>query len=157
MADRAGILRDGVLQQVGSLDELLRRPESEFVARFVRCENILGGQAEDCGADGDTTRVKIGRASVRILGRHSGKVKIMIRPENVLVVPRGTRRRDTGNEFSLKLTRWRDCGAYVRLWLDGPLNLVAHLTHAAFTELEAGTDTNLAVILRPEKIHVLSK
>ncbi|MHC4911979.1 MAG: ABC transporter ATP-binding protein, partial [Planctomycetota bacterium] len=33
VADRAAVLCAGVLQQVGSMDELLRKPNSEFVAR----------------------------------------------------------------------------------------------------------------------------
>ena len=41
VADRAGILNDGVLQQVGPLDELLHKPNSEFVARFLRIKKYL--------------------------------------------------------------------------------------------------------------------
>ncbi len=41
VADRAAILNVGILQQVGSLDELLRKPNSEFIARFMRREKYL--------------------------------------------------------------------------------------------------------------------
>ncbi|MHC4753371.1 MAG: ABC transporter ATP-binding protein [Planctomycetota bacterium] len=41
VADRAGILNEGVLQQVGPLDELLHKPNSEFVARFLRIKKYL--------------------------------------------------------------------------------------------------------------------
>jgi ABC-type sugar transport system ATPase subunit len=41
VADRAAILHQGVVQQIGSLDELLEKPNSEFVARFMRCEKRL--------------------------------------------------------------------------------------------------------------------
>ena len=36
VADRAAILNEGILQQVGPLDELLDKPNSKFVARFMR-------------------------------------------------------------------------------------------------------------------------
>jgi ABC-type Fe3+/spermidine/putrescine transport system ATPase subunit len=36
VADRAAVLNEGILQQVGPLDELLGKPNSEFVARFLR-------------------------------------------------------------------------------------------------------------------------
>ena len=36
VADRAAILNVGVLQQVGSMDELMGKPNSDFVARFMR-------------------------------------------------------------------------------------------------------------------------
>jgi ABC-type sugar transport system ATPase subunit len=41
VADRAAILNGGVLQQVGSLDELVGKPNSDFVARFMRREKHL--------------------------------------------------------------------------------------------------------------------
>jgi len=47
VADRAAILKDGILQQVGRLDELVNKPSSEFVARFMRREKHLS-----CKCDG---------------------------------------------------------------------------------------------------------
>jgi ABC-type sugar transport system ATPase subunit len=41
VADRAAILNVGVLQQVGRMDELVSKPRSEFVARFMRREKHL--------------------------------------------------------------------------------------------------------------------
>jgi ABC-type sugar transport system ATPase subunit len=41
VADRAAILNDGILEQVGSLDELLGKPNNRFVARFMRREKYL--------------------------------------------------------------------------------------------------------------------
>jgi len=41
VADRAAILKAGILQQVGRLDELVDKPKSDFVARFMRREKHL--------------------------------------------------------------------------------------------------------------------
>jgi ABC-type sugar transport system ATPase subunit len=41
VADRAAILKAGILQQIGSLDELVNKPNSDFVARFMRREKHL--------------------------------------------------------------------------------------------------------------------
>ena len=41
VADRAAILNEGILQQVGPLDELLDKTNSKFVARFMRREKNL--------------------------------------------------------------------------------------------------------------------
>jgi ABC-type sulfate/molybdate transport systems ATPase subunit len=41
VADRAAILNDGVLQQVGRMNELVNKPNSELVARFMRREKNL--------------------------------------------------------------------------------------------------------------------
>ena len=51
VADRAAILKAGILQQVGSLEELVNRPSSKFVARFMRREKHLSCK---CNGPGNT-------------------------------------------------------------------------------------------------------
>ena len=155
VADRAGILHQGVLQQVGSLGHLLRKPQSEFVARFMRCENIFEARVTEQNASGSNTRVKVNGLDLLIRGRHSGKLIFVIRPEDVLV--RGGCEPDDGGEntVSATLVRSRDCGGYVRAELAGPVNLVAHMTHGAFAGLKAEHRPSVAVCLGAEYIHVL--
>jgi len=163
VADRAAILHQGLLQQVGTLSELLREPNSEFVARFMRCENIFCGQAvppfllsqESTGAGSCDTKVKVGNIQLRLSGRYNGQVKFTIRPEDVLVFSGSGDDVQNENVVPARLQRWRDCGSYVRIELDGPVNLVAHMTHAAFAELQAKHRPDVIVMLRPENIHVL--
>jgi len=162
VADLAAILREGRFQQIGPIDELLRRPSSEFVARFVRTENIFLGHA--CPAATETppqrrcasgqTRVELDHTAVDVPGRREGDVKFMIRPDQVLVFPEREHTGHSHNCFELQLARWRDCGAYIRLELTGPINLVAHATPAAFSEL--GHRSHLTAVLPLESIHVLS-
>jgi len=157
VADRAAILHRGVLQQVGTLDELLRKPNSEFVARFMRCENIFSGQATGQSCATSDTRVKVGDIQLRIPGQHRGTLKFIVRPEDVLILPGGQHYSRSENRFDAKIVCSRDCGGYVRVELDGPLNLVAHMTRAAFAELRSNGNECLNVILRPNNIHVIGK
>ena len=153
VADYAAILHQGQLQQAGPIDELLRRPNCEFVARFVRAENIFSGHACSPVTPSASTRVELGEVTVDVPGQRGGDIKFMIRPEQVLVLPEGEPAHDGQNHFELQLTRWRDCGAYVRLELTGPIQLVAHVTPAVFRELEHRP--RLTVVLPPASIHVL--
>jgi len=137
VADRAAILNEGALQQVGSLDELLRRPRNEFVAGFMRCENIFSNDAP-----------------VKAPDSPRGEMKMMIRPEDVVVLPLCEGGGKNANEFRVRLVRWRDYGGYVRAELHGPVNLVAHLTHSAFARLDAKPSCELIAVLPPERIHV---
>jgi len=176
VADRAAILHQGLLQQVGSLDELLRKPNSDFVARFMRCENIFCGEVIGPSTSLGTvqsngscdTQVKVGNIQLRLSGQYHGQVKFMIRPEDILVFSGSGYDGDPSREkwrlgnhvqgeniVSAKLERWRDCGSYVRIGLGGPVNLVAHMTHAAFAELQGKRRSDLIAVLSPENIHVL--
>ena len=155
VADQAAILHQGVLQQVGSLDNLLRKPKSEFVARFMRCENIFEARVIGQDASNASTRVNLKALELELPGCHSGNVLFMIRPEDVQVHP-GSVPLDQGeNTFSATLVRSRDCGGYVRAELAGPVNLIAHMTHGAFARLKTEHQATVAVQIGRQHIHVL--
>ena len=155
VADRAAILHKGLLQQVGTLDELLRRPKSEFVARFMRCENIFRAEVTGRGARDSQTSVKLGDVELQIAGRHSGKLMLMIRPEDLLVRPGSAYNGKGKNVIRATLFRSRDCGGYVKVELDGPVSLVAHMTHAAFAELQGMHQSDVVAELDLKNIHIL--
>jgi len=148
-------LHQGVMQQIGTLDELLRKPKSEFVARFMRCENIFCAEVTRRGTRDSDTSAKLGQNQLQKAARHSGRLMLMIRPEDLIVRP-GSRYNGKGeNIIRAKLVRSRDCGGYVRVELDGPASLVAHVTHAAFAELQETHQPDVVVELDLKKIHVL--
>jgi len=155
VADRAAILHQGLLQQVGTLDELLRKPKSEFVARFMRCENIFRAEVTGRGNSDFQTSIKFGNVELEIAGRHSGKLMLMIRPEDLIVRPGSWYNAKSKNIIRTKLVRSRDCGGYVRVELDGPVSLVAHITHAVFADLQETHQPDVVVELDLNNIHVL--
>jgi len=157
VADCAAILYKGVIQQVGSLDELLRRPNTEFVARFMRCENIYSGKLISTGTDCSIARIN-GGIELQVANQvqpGGSEIKLAIRPEDVLVLPRRHHNHKCENQFAVNLVRWRDCGDYMRAELDGPLNVVAHVTHATFVTLKTEGDQGLNVALPLNSIHVI--
>ena len=154
VADQAAILHEGRFQQIGPIDELLRRPNSEFVARFVRTENIFSGHARTTVAESTQTRIELGNTVLDVPGQHTGNVKFVIRPDQILLLPQGEQTGHSDNCFELQVAGWRDCGAYVRLELTGPINLIAHTTPAAFSQLRHCS--RLTAVLPLQSIHVLS-
>ena len=154
VADQAAILHEGRFQQIGPIDELLRRPNSEFVARFVRTENIFSGHARTSVAESTQTRIELGSTVLDVPGQHTGDVKFVIRPDQILLLPEGGQTHDSHNCLELQVAGWRDCGAYVRLELTGPINLIAHTTPAAFSQLRHCS--RLTAVLPLPSIHVLS-
>ena len=154
VADKAGILHQGTLQQVDSMKQLLHRPRNEFVAHFMRCRNIFSGQVSAQEPDSSNTRVRVGSVDLLVPGKHKGQVKFIIRPESILL----STNPNSGfvdKKLQVQLIRSRDFGNYVQVELKGPLDLVAHLSHAAFAELKAKPQTDLIAVLHMENIHVL--
>jgi ABC-type Fe3+/spermidine/putrescine transport system ATPase subunit len=153
VADRAGILYQGNLQQVGSMNQLFRKPQNEFVAHFMRCRNIFSGEVVAEGAKSATTKVRAGSVDLVVQGKYQGLIKFTIRPESIRLT--SEKQGPVDNKLQVKLIRSRDCGNYVQVTLKGPLDLIVHLSHAAFADLAAKPQSELIAVLHPENIHVL--
>lgn len=85
IADRIAVLKDGILQQVGTPRELYRAPASRFVAEFIGETNFLPGTVES--VDGDFLRVSTPAGILRAMRPSSGdfqkgqEVSCSVRPE----------------------------------------------------------------------------
>ncbi|WP_322416473.1 ABC transporter ATP-binding protein [Mesorhizobium huakuii] len=94
LADRIVIMHEGVLQQVGSPDEVYSRPANLFVAQFVGSPvmNVADAAVAENAASasvtvGDaTTSFEFPRALLSKLNGHAGgQLALGIRPEGVLI------------------------------------------------------------------------
>lgn len=155
VADRAAVIRNGRVEQVGDLDELLRRPQTEFVARFMRAENIFRAAAAGPGPAG-TTILRADGLELAAPGRLEGTMTVVIRPENLRIEPDGAPHapRPAG-VTTAHLRRAVDRGPYVRMELAGARPLVANLSLAAFRQLNAVEGMVFQVTIPPEGVHVL--
>jgi len=90
LADRLVILREGVVQQMGTPDQLYRSPVNSYVAGFMGYRNIFqadamavrGGLASVTGGGLNITGTAVGPVT-------QGPVTVAIRPEDVSVVAPG--------------------------------------------------------------------
>ncbi|MBP2437209.1 ABC transporter ATP-binding protein [Microbacterium amylolyticum] len=89
MGDRIAVLKDGILQQVGTPRDLYESPQNDFVAGFIGSPamNLFPADITDGGVlFGDKT---VG-VDAKALGRaHGSKVKTGVRPEDFVVSPAG--------------------------------------------------------------------
>ncbi|GHA21559.1 sugar ABC transporter ATP-binding protein [Devosia pacifica] len=83
LADKIVVLRDGVVEQVGTPEELYDHPNNEFVAGFIGSPrmNFLSAQVSN-----RQIKLRDGTVlSVDGLGDHSGDVQLGVRPEHVQI------------------------------------------------------------------------
>ena len=89
MGDRIAVLKDGVLQQVGTPREMYDKPANEFVAGFIGSPAMNLGRFEVKGdvATLGSAKVKLSRATLDALKpEDNDKVVIGFRPESLDVV-----------------------------------------------------------------------
>ncbi len=87
VADRVGIIHEGRIVQVGTPGEILDRPESTMVARFVQAGNLWAAKSR---IDGPWLRLTCDNglkltAPAPQTGPITGDVTAMVRPENVRI------------------------------------------------------------------------
>jgi ABC-type sugar transport system ATPase subunit len=156
LADRAGILRAGRFQQIGTLDELTHRPVSAFVAHFMRCQNVLTGEAVGPANQRGKSDVVMGRRMIAVPGIHEGRIIIVIRPERIRLLPESGEPAKSAIQLPVEVKRISDRGFYQRVELDASFPLVAHATHEELMHLALCPGMKIAAVVREESIHVLT-
>ncbi|MCP4680820.1 MAG: ABC transporter ATP-binding protein [Desulfobacterales bacterium] len=96
ISDRLLVLNDGVIQQIGSPDDIYETPANRFIAEFVGYVNFLEGKIE--GNDDDSGLLHVSteygnlslyRANAKNLEKRD-EVSLVIRPESVALFPSDT-------------------------------------------------------------------
>ncbi len=87
MSDRIAVMNKGVVQQLGSPEEVYERPATEFVAGFIGVSNLMPGRVESSGPDGIELRLDSGPL---VRGRSAelaqgARARAVVRPEKLRV------------------------------------------------------------------------
>jgi len=88
MGDRIAVLKDGILQQVGSPRDLYETPNNVFVAGFIGSPamNLFQADVTDGGIKFGTSVTPVER---EVLANAGGKVIVGVRPEDVAISKTG--------------------------------------------------------------------
>ena len=85
MSDRIAVMSAGRVEQIGTPEEIYRKPASLFVAGFIGSANLLPGTLQSSSGDEHVVALAAG-ATVRVPAggttfAHGAKVSVMLRPE----------------------------------------------------------------------------
>jgi spermidine/putrescine transport system ATP-binding protein len=91
MSDRIAVINHGRIEQAASPRDLYEEPANAFVADFLGVSNLMDASA--VGPAGDAAQVRLANGFTVDVGRgdisRRGEVKVVIRPERVLLEPVG--------------------------------------------------------------------
>jgi iron(III) transport system ATP-binding protein len=155
MADRIVVMNHGAIEQVGTPQEIYRRPATAFVADFVGSMNFLVGAllAPD--------KVKVGTFTFDCMvqdGLASGaKVALCIRPEDVRVRDLPS---DVANRVTVEVAELDFVGAFCRATLkvqgtEG-VAMTADFSSNLIRDLDVELGRRLDVALPPDRLRVFA-
>jgi len=151
LGDRIGILSDGKLIQVGDPDEVFRKPKWEFVAKFVGVENIFPGKSE---LKKGLATIDIGNVLIEAVTQKEGKVKVCIRPEDILLSKRPIKSSGR-NMLQGKITEISDRGTTVKLKVDVGRELVVIITKRSFLDMKLRIGSEIYASFKASSVHVI--
>ncbi len=145
LGDRIAVMNDGRFEQVASPREVYQEPATEFVAKFIGEVNILPGQLYRGSAYAGNLAIRMGGNGIPC---HGGTVKVLLRPEDVALLPPGIA--EAGQTHAhVKSVSW--LGAHLRVEMtteEGyPLTALLQRSHPMADRLSAG-DTVRVTALR---------
>jgi multiple sugar transport system ATP-binding protein len=145
LGDRLAVMRDGVLQQVGTPDELYNRPRNVFVAGFIGSPamNFLPGEIADGALRFPLATIPLGGGERKHLElpEREGRVVVGIRPEDFEDASLATDRQG-GIRITAVIDVLESTGSdvYAHLSLNGHAGL-HELGESVVRELAAAADT----------------
>jgi len=150
VADRVAIMNQGTIAQVGTIDQVLSRPASLFVAQFTRTQNFCGGIAHETNTG---CRIDLGEGLTidSTYGRFRGPVTAAVRPEDIEIL-NGTPA--LGPEVLRgRVESMRRKATYTEVRLAASLPLIVYHPHQPGKAAPAPGD-QIAVRLPPQAVKV---
>jgi len=155
MADRIVVMNQGAIEQVGTPQEIYRRPATAFVADFVGSMNFLAGTllAPD--------KVKVAGLTFACLAQDGlaagGKVALCIRPEDVRVRDLPA---DVANRVAVEVAELDFVGAFCRATLKvhgtDDVTMTADFSSNLIRDLGVELGRKLDVALPPDRLRVFA-
>jgi putative spermidine/putrescine transport system ATP-binding protein len=119
LADRLVVLDHGVVQQVGTPEELYESPANLFVAGFIGRSNVLRGRLVERGRFVSKGGLAL---AVPADGVAPGEVALALRPERIVIAPGAT---DGGVVGRVALVTYLGAATEYRVTLDGGETITA--------------------------------
>ena len=142
MSDTIVVMNDGVIQQVGTPEQIYNEPKNAFVANFIGESNIFSGTI-------------VGNKKVRFLGRNfdcvddfaiNEKVDVVVRPEDISIAKAGE------SNVSGIITHSIFKGTHYEVVCKVGKS---EITTQTLKEVKVGDKVEL--LIEPEDIHIMSK
>ena len=150
--DRVGdVKREGRIVQLGTPEDIFRRPASEFVARFVGVRNIFRGQART--AEDGYKLVMVNGVEIAAVTELEGSVHASVRPEDI-VLSRQPLLSSARNAFRGQIAAISDRGTIVYVTVRVPPDFICMITRRSLVEMELREGMGVYIAFKASAVHV---
>jgi len=152
LGDRIAIMNEGRIVQIGSPEEIFKKPESEFAARFVGVKNIFEGEIRSGENDYKVLRLS-DSLEIVLTTPLGGRVHASIRPEDIIIA-REAFRSSARNTFRGRIVDIVDKGVLAYITVNVPPELTCAITRRSLKEMELREGLEIYVAFKATAVHV---
>jgi molybdate/tungstate transport system ATP-binding protein len=150
LAQRAAVINQGAIEQVGTVSQIFQRPQTRFVAEFVGMKNLFPAEFRGGAASLGELKLRVADSALK------GPGYICVRPEKVRLLDGSVKGGQNDNVFSAQVKALADLGSHWEAKLQAhDLTLHCILPGAGSQNLVVGREAAL-VQIRPEDIHCIA-
>jgi len=153
LADRIAVMRAGSIVQVGSPDDVFRRPKDDFVARFVGFENLFEGRVVQ--RSGGISTIDLHGVRVEAVTQKTGRCVIGIRPDDI-ILSRAPIRSSMRNVLKGEVVDWIDVGPLINVIVKvDTLSFAVLITKRSFVEMNLKMGDKVYLAFKASSVHVI--
>jgi ABC-type Fe3+/spermidine/putrescine transport system ATPase subunit len=152
VADRVALMNVGSIEQIGTVNEILKYPVSRYAAEFTRTKNIFEGTSEllkdGCAA------VSLDKGiSLRSYVKHSGRVLVTFRPEAICVSDKPFETAE--NTYKGKIVKTYNKGIFIKIDIDIGILISAYTPNHLFEENLGEKNDVIYIHIPPDSVNVI--
>ena len=164
LADKVGVMKNGVLHQLDYITKVFSKPANDFVASFVGVNNIFDGEIINTKQNSVTVKLNeniviqstddeyCNLASHEVIGEN---VLVAIRPENIIFA-KSTFESSARNQLKGKITKIIESGPIVNVETDVEgVIFKGILTRNSFENLDLKLDGDVYLIFKSVNVNIL--
>lgn len=150
LADRIAVMNKGRVLQVGTPEDIFRKPKSEFMANFVGVENLLSGISK---IENGISTIKVNGINLVSTNKIEGKVHVTIRPEDIIVSNEKIKS-SARNLLEGKVVEITDRGGIISTIVDVGFPLVFYVTRQSFIDLKINISSTVWLSFKAQSVHI---
>jgi molybdopterin-binding protein len=151
LGNHIAVIGEGQLKQIGTPDEIFRRPNSEFVAKFAMTRNVL--QGEVISKPGKDVIFRTGNTEFVVVSDKEGEFHASLRPEDIILSLEEIHS-SARNCFKGTITQILDRGSILYITVDVPPELSSLVTRHSFEEMELKEGKQVFVTFKASSMHL---
>ncbi len=152
LGDRIGVMKEGEIVQIGTPNQVLRKPGSEFVADFVGTENIFQGKSK---VEDGIAKINIGKnIEIEAVSDKKGNVTVCIRPEEILL-SKSSIKTSGRNEFEGEIVEIKELENTFQVKVDVGKEFVVVITKRSKSEMNLEVGSKVFLTFKASAVHVI--